>query len=335
METMMKTFATALGMVVAASAALAQNGPSFDCTKASTEIEKTICKTPDLAKVDRSLASAYSSLLAKLDDGPAREHFRQDQLRWIANRNSGCVSGELELPECLKQRYDSRLARIAELGKGPYPFISEQAIVKTGKIKATRYMIDAAYPQFDGPSADFSNTNAYFFKATKESVNDVVPGSDVGPDLDQTWSLDQSFTLHRPTANALCVEMSGYAFSGGAHGYGGTAGTLVDLRTGRIVRPDEIFAEDQDWGKTLRALVTADLKKQFEEKPGFDDALEARHIDKLLAEPGHFVWQADKLEIVFNAYEIGPYAVGPYYVDIPYARIKQLLRTDGPLGALR
>ncbi len=330
----MRRFVVLLAVLAAMPAAAQQPKPSFDCAKASTEIEKTICKSPDLAKADTDLAAAYGALMAKID-AAAKEHLQKDQQRWIANRNRGCVSGELEIEPCLKERYDNRLARLKEFGNGPYPFISEQAIAKSGKVKATRYSIDASYPQFDGRSADFSATNRFFAEGAKSGASDAVPGSDIGPDIDQTWTYDQGFVLHRPTANAVCVEMSGYAFTGGAHGNGGTAGTLVDLRTGRIARAADIFAAGGEWRRTLRGLVIADLKKQFVDHPGFDDALEPKKIDKLLGADGHFVWQADKLEIVFNAYEVGPYSAGPYYVDIPYAPIKSLLRADGPLGALR
>ena len=36
------------------------------------------------------------------------------------------------------------------LADGAYPFISEQAIVKIGKVRGIPYVIDASYPQFDG-----------------------------------------------------------------------------------------------------------------------------------------------------------------------------------------
>ena len=81
-------FAFALGLV-GASPALAQGGASFDCSKASTAIERTICKDPELAKADRDMASAYGALAAKLS-GPAKEALVKDQVQWIVDRNRGC-----------------------------------------------------------------------------------------------------------------------------------------------------------------------------------------------------------------------------------------------------
>ena len=79
-------------------------------------------------------------------------------------------------------------------------------------------------------------------------------------------------------------------------------------------------------------LTAADLKKQFVENPGFDDALKPASLTKLLRDNGHYCWQAGKLELYFNAYEVGPYAAGPYTVEIPYSRLRQHLRADAPLA---
>jgi hypothetical protein len=83
-------------------------------------------------------------------------------------------------------------------------------------------------------------------------------------------------------------------------------------------------------------LVRADLKKQFsDDKPGFDDAIEPAKLAKLLREPGHYFWQRDSLQLIFNAYVVGPYVSGQFTVDIPYATLKPLFAADGPMGDRR
>ena len=74
------------------------------------------------------------------------------------------------------------------------------------------------------------------------------------------------------------------------------------------------------------------IKKQFVDKPGFDDALQPANLAKLLSESGRYCWTAQGLELVFNAYDVGPYASGPYEVNIPYDRLKPILRADGPIA---
>ena len=79
---------------------------------------------------------------------------------------------------------------------------------------------------------------------------------------------------YRPGPNAVTVAVNFYGYSGGAHGYAATNCTLVDLRTGKAVGPDGVFAAGDKWLKAMVEIVGADLKKQFVEKPGFEEALE-------------------------------------------------------------
>lgn len=327
---MKRLFATgALLAAVGAAPALAQGGPSFDCGKASTPVERTICKSSELAKADRDVAAAYAALAVKLS-GAAKDHLVKDQQRWAGNRNHACT-GE-DAATCLKSRYENRLALLKELGAGAYPFVVEQAIVRAGKVKATRYRIDASYPQFDGPNVNFGALNAKFANTVKEAAGEAVPSADIGDDVDQTWSYEQSFAIYRPGPSTISVEVSFYAFTGGAHGNGSTYAVLVDLRTGRELKPESAFAAGGEWLRAVTAIVAADLKKQFVERPGFDDALEPAKLAELMADPGRYLFKADGLEIIFNQYDVGPYAAGTYQVAIPYSRLRSIIRADGPIA---
>ena len=321
----MKAFAV-LALVLLASSALAQ--PSFDCAKASTVVERTVCKSADLAKADREMAALYFALTGKLA-GAAKDHLLKDQVRWNGNRAAACTA---ELERCLQDKYASRIERLKFLGAGTYPFISDQAIVRTGKVKLTTYAIDASYPQFDGPGVDFSAVNTEFANGARKGAAASVPDRDIG-DLEQSWGFDLRFVLHRPAPNLVAVEFINYSFTGGAHGNGGTFASLVDLRTGRSVPPASVFASGDDWRRTVAALVLADLKKQFVEKPGFDEAIEPANLAKLPRDPTRWLFKSDGLTIVFNAYDVGPYAAGSYDVEIPYARLRSVLRPEAPLGA--
>jgi hypothetical protein len=78
-------------------------------------------------------------------------------------------------------------------------------------------------------------------------------------------------------------------------------------------------------------LVTADLKKQFVKNPGFDDALEPAAMAKMLKDASRYRWRPDRLELIFNAYDVGPYSAGAYQVVVPYSRLHALFRADGPI----
>jgi uncharacterized protein len=327
----MRIVAVALAIAALPTAASAQGGPGFDCARASNAIERAICRNPELAKEDREMTAVYSALVARLA-GPAKDHLARDQVGWIGNRNRACGGDVDTIADCLMGRYAARIANLRVFADGAYPFVSEHAVYKAGKVGKVNYTIDTRYPQFDGATADFSAVNRTFADASKKSNEEATPKPDSGVEHEQAWSYEQVFVLHRPSAKAITVAIGFYGFSGGAHGFGGTACMLVDLRTGKSVEPNGVFVPGDAWLKSMVGLVGADLKKQFANNPGFDDALEPATLAKTLRDPGHYCWRTDRLELVFNAYDVGPYSAGPYTVDIPYSRLRSLFRTDGPLA---
>ena len=326
----MRVIAAAV-LVAAACPAYAQTGPSFDCAKASNAVERTVCKDPALAKADREMVAAYTALVGKLA-GAAKDQLVKDQLRWIADRNRGCAIDTDGIAPCLKSRYAARTTNLRAFADGAYPFVAEQSIARSGKLGKITYSIDIGYPEFEGKTADFSAINARFADAAKKAADEATPKADSGVDREQGWTYEQGFTLYRPGASAITVAVNFYGYSGGAHGYGATRCTLVDLRTGKATGPEGVFASGEPWLKTMVEIVGADLKKQFVDKPGFEDALEPAKLAKLLRESNNYCWQSNRLELIFNAYEVGPYSSGPFEVHVPYDKVKSLLRADGPIA---
>lgn len=74
---------------------------SFNCKKASTFIEHTICNDSELSKLDEQLASAYKKVFNSLSD---KTDLKKDQLDWLKNNRDKCMS-----LECLKTSYINRV----------------------------------------------------------------------------------------------------------------------------------------------------------------------------------------------------------------------------------
>jgi uncharacterized protein YecT (DUF1311 family) len=97
----------AIGAVAVRSASSA-TGPSFDCTKAGTSIEKMICADPELAASDAQLAKNYKAALAAAGENAGA--VKQNQRNFISKRNQ-CTT-----PQCVAQAYSARLDEIAAQG---------------------------------------------------------------------------------------------------------------------------------------------------------------------------------------------------------------------------
>ncbi len=111
----------AIGMIfsgvflIAAGARAADDGPSFDCRKANSPSEKTICTDPALAKLDRELGKVFADakrrtehyrLVGEDEDATPVEWFRDNaETEWLY-RERTC----LDDVACLKRWYAKRVA---------------------------------------------------------------------------------------------------------------------------------------------------------------------------------------------------------------------------------
>ena len=87
--------------------------PTFDCGPGARPVEKAICSDPDLTRLDRQIAEAYRSALARQDrHGVAR--LRKDQRNFIAIRNRSFGNPHYQLRHDL----ESRLEALRAMGAG-------------------------------------------------------------------------------------------------------------------------------------------------------------------------------------------------------------------------
>jgi uncharacterized protein len=89
-------------IIVAPSVAI---GASLNCSKAGTSVEKTICASKTLSRLDEQLAKAYESVLV-LSDHPDR--VKSHQKKWLRNVRDTCQN-----ETCLQNAYEHRLAQLA------------------------------------------------------------------------------------------------------------------------------------------------------------------------------------------------------------------------------
>jgi uncharacterized protein len=74
-----------LGLLISALPAWSA---SFDCGKASTEVEKMICQTPLLSQADEALSSLYRKLLRENSSKSERLELKYSQRAWLVERDN-------------------------------------------------------------------------------------------------------------------------------------------------------------------------------------------------------------------------------------------------------
>ena len=84
---------------------------SFDCKKAKTETEKSICGSDELSKRDEQLAKAYREALSRTAKAGAKQKLQREQREWPALRDARCHTNV----SCLKSEYDDRIAQLKKI----------------------------------------------------------------------------------------------------------------------------------------------------------------------------------------------------------------------------
>jgi uncharacterized protein len=111
---------------------------SFDCSKASTKVEKTICSNNPLSLLDEQLADSFSKLKSQLNKKDFKILLRE-QRKWIKQRNKSCKNSR-RIPSCLTWSYENRLHSLDLISRNIIPPLSELDAVCSGNGK--RHSID-------------------------------------------------------------------------------------------------------------------------------------------------------------------------------------------------
>lgn len=91
---------------------------SFDCTKASSKMEKTICGDPELSKLDEQLGGAYKTARGVLSPDASKK-LATGQQSWLTYTSKMCFAnyegGDAEAADalsCLKEQFTARAEQL-------------------------------------------------------------------------------------------------------------------------------------------------------------------------------------------------------------------------------
>lgn len=100
-----------LCLCLAFGANTAVQAASFDCAKATSDIEHSICNNPDLSSLDDRLNESYQLAMANLP-GDQADALRTEQRSWLKQRNA-CNGQE----SCLSDLFSQRAAQLQNTAK--------------------------------------------------------------------------------------------------------------------------------------------------------------------------------------------------------------------------
>lgn len=222
--------------------------------------------------------------------------------------------------------------------------VAPKVIKETNKEK--HYTVDAEYPQIEGDPR-FDNFNrearglimkdvaAFKTAETAETAEESEPG--VLADEAQESSLDIGYEIRYATDDLISVEFSEGEYSrGAAHGNSLTTVLNYDVKSGKKLALADLFNAKANYLSVISAYCIKALKGQSKKDK---DSMLDDDMMKLGASPradNYRAWSITKkgLWITFDPYQVAAYAAGPQHVLVPYAVLKDIIKSDGPVAVL-
>lgn len=214
--------------------------------------------------------------------------------------------------------------------------------------KKPKYEIDAEYPQLTGSgSPNYEKFNQTIRNLVTKKVSTFkadmasdaadpeleLPADSAGSDLHVAYNIE----LARDDLISVMLEVGSYS-AGAAHPNSHSEVINFDLKNGKLLSLADVFQPGSKFLQSLSAYCVADLRKQG--KVGGEDSMLDDEWIQRGAGPdaeNYGSWTIGKkgLGIIFDAYQVGPYAAGPQHVFVPYSALKDMIKPDGPLGQFK
>jgi uncharacterized protein len=314
----------------------ANAAPSFDCAKAGTIVEKTICATPALAAQDSKLAAAYRSVLDKLS-AQGRAALRESELQWLSAMHSVCTA-TVPRVACIADHYTERQRQLAQAlsvhGGVRILRVDQIATIRdepdwgnpasSGMQPANPGFVTSigAYPQID-PALSASD-RAWNRKMAATLGVQPFTAEDAKQDL--VMEGEEDYKIVTLTPRLISVEITQSLNAPGA--------LDVDLakwmihwlrREGRELAPDDLFRPGSGW----RSFLTDACFRNLSDRPGYFQQ-SRKIIAASVGDTEHWAFQRAGLAIIFEQFEVGPMGVGTPEVVIPWDRLSGYLRPSLP-----
>lgn len=121
-------------------------------------------------------------------------------------------------------------------------------------------------------------------------------------------------------------------YTGGAHGAHAYNNHVINLKTGDIIKEEDIFIENYE-DDLAQILIDRIAKQNNVDNPKELENVGFFSVDEIFPN-GNFLVDDYGITYTFNEYEIAAYVVGATNVHLPYEEIQYLLKKDSPIAHL-
>jgi hypothetical protein len=208
------------------------------------------------------------------------------------------------------------------------PAITEDTLKYTYKI-IKQGTVNIKYPEFSGQKVlndTISHHLLMQFSITDKADSSLQQLADQFLKAGTGFKLNASTEVIRQDSSILLIQLAGYKFIGGAHGYYLTNFINWDTKAGKKIALKDIFADGYN------SALNTTAEKIFRKQEKLNDSASLK--PGYLFEGGKFSLNNNFLitpigiRFLYNQNEIKPYSAGQTDLLIPYSQIRSLLRPN-------
>lgn len=317
--------------VVLSLAAAPAQAASFDCAKASTEVEKAICANPNLSRSDEVLARAYATALGGLSN-EAKAAVQAGQREWLGFAGLACTKDAKpfataltdEQQGCLNAVYRSRIGELAQSRmEGDWRVYPRTSYSLVDDPDPDSYQ-GVATKQISSPRIDEDSAIANSFNALMDEADAAAQPDPKGEDY-LTADTMETTTIASVGSHRISLSIDSYWMGHGA-AHGNYAITYAHYLTGkeRMLEAGDLFT-GEGWEEALGKIALDELDRTVE--GGIWDESRAE-VPAAAADPSRWNFGDDGLEITFQPYEVTAYAAGAPTVTIGWDKLTDYLAPD-------
>ena len=207
---------------------------SFDCSKAKSPIEKSICADPKLSALDDKLADTYSNIKNNLSE-VAKSKLRNHQTAWLKSLTEDCsdaiqTKDNKKIASCLINYYESRIQYLSSLNPPVDGFYKFPTLGKTANI---------SYELLDKPTGAANLVNS--------TVEKIASSYEPGKEDNSEMSLNN-------LGQSIIAIQANFETNGGAHPDFGASYSYIDMSKGKELKTEDFFIKNK-WPELAKLIV--------------------------------------------------------------------------------
>jgi len=153
------------------------------------------------------------------------------------------------------------------------------------------------------------------------------------PDAFQSWFIERTGEVKLNKENIFSIDYLEYSFTGSAHPNTYVVFKNINISDGKEIKIDEIISSEKQ--KELTKIAEAEFRKLKNLTLEADLGQEGFWFEKNKFNLNdNFLITDSSLVFYYNNYEITAYAFGPTELEIPYSKIKNLIKENSLLAKL-